>query len=73
MPFEREKRVLLDDLRREIWDQRVLEAIREVPRELFVPRELIPRAYDNAPLPIGEGQTISQPLMVALMLQAMAI
>jgi protein-L-isoaspartate(D-aspartate) O-methyltransferase len=43
---------------------RVLEAMERVPRELFVPAELRHRAYDDAALPIGEGQTISQPYMV---------
>lgn len=47
----------------------VLGAIERVPRELFVPEELRERAYVNAPLPIGEGQTISQPYTVAAMLE----
>jgi protein-L-isoaspartate(D-aspartate) O-methyltransferase len=51
---------------RGIDDERVLGAMGEVPRELFVPRELQHRAYDDAALPIGAGQTISQPYMVAL-------
>ncbi|MEJ2344458.1 MAG: protein-L-isoaspartate(D-aspartate) O-methyltransferase [Gammaproteobacteria bacterium] len=45
----------------------VLAAVREVPRDEFVPSNLAERAYDNRPLPIGDGQTISQPYMVALM------
>ena len=45
----------------------VLDAIRAVPREAFVPANLRYQAYDNNPLPIGEGQTISQPFIVALM------
>jgi protein-L-isoaspartate(D-aspartate) O-methyltransferase len=45
----------------------VLDAIRAVPREAFVPENLQDQAYDNNPLPIGEGQTISQPFIVALM------
>ena len=48
-------------------DARVLAAVREVPRDQFVPPSLTDRAYDNRPLPIGDGQTISQPYMVALM------
>ena len=48
-------------------DSRVLSAMAEVPRELFVPPELRHRAYVNEPLPIGHGQTISQPLMTAHM------
>ena len=50
---------------RGIATERVLAAMRAVPRELFVPDELLDRAYDDAALPIGEGQTISQPYMVA--------
>jgi len=48
-------------------DPRVLEAIGRVPRHEFVPAALVGRAYENRPLPIGEGQTISQPYIVALM------
>jgi protein-L-isoaspartate(D-aspartate) O-methyltransferase len=48
-------------------DPRVLEALVKVPREQFVPEEFAARAYDNRPLPIGHGQTISQPLIVAVM------
>lgn len=46
---------------------RVIEAISQVPRERFVPETIRKSAYDNGPLPIGQGQTISQPYMVALM------
>lgn len=52
---------------RGIHDLRVLAAMAEVPRHLFVPEALAPHAYDDSPLPIGFGQTISQPFMVALM------
>ncbi|MBE0575202.1 MAG: protein-L-isoaspartate(D-aspartate) O-methyltransferase [Desulfuromonadales bacterium] len=48
-------------------DPRVMEAMEQVPRDAFVPPELIDYAFDNGPLPIGEGQTISQPYIVALM------
>lgn len=48
-------------------DRRVLEAMAKVPREAFVPPAEAPYAYDNIPLPIGYGQTISQPFMVAVM------
>jgi protein-L-isoaspartate(D-aspartate) O-methyltransferase len=54
---------------REINDARVLEAMRKVPRHLFVPPEMSEYAYADSPLPIGEGQTISQPYIVALMSQ----
>jgi protein-L-isoaspartate(D-aspartate) O-methyltransferase len=48
---------------------RVLEAVRQVPREAFVPERLVGFAYDDRPLPIGHGQTISQPSLVAMMLE----
>jgi protein-L-isoaspartate(D-aspartate) O-methyltransferase len=53
--------------RRAVKDERVLQAMRMVPRHEFVCTELQSRAYEDLPLPIGEGQTISQPYMVALM------
>jgi protein-L-isoaspartate(D-aspartate) O-methyltransferase len=59
--------------RRGIADVRVLEAMRKVPRHLFVDPVLAGRAYDDSPLPIGEGQTISQPYMVAVMTAALAL
>jgi protein-L-isoaspartate(D-aspartate) O-methyltransferase len=52
---------------RGVKDQAVLEAMRSIPRHLFVPDSLQDRAYHDTPLPIGEGQTISQPYIVALM------
>jgi protein-L-isoaspartate(D-aspartate) O-methyltransferase len=55
---------------RGITDSRVLAAMERVPREAFVPPELAEYAYDDSPLPIGEGQTISQPYIVALMAEA---
>src|SRR3990172_1083416 len=64
---------LFRHLRQEIGDERVLEAMERVPRELFVPPPSHPLAYENIPLPIGEGQTISQPFIVALMTEALAL
>jgi len=58
---------------RGIRDKRVLEAMARVPRELFVPEDLRERAYDDAALPIGSGQTISQPAMVALICELLAL
>jgi protein-L-isoaspartate(D-aspartate) O-methyltransferase len=58
---------LLKELRRGVADERVLAAVRSVPRDVFVPDELQAEAWDNVPLPIGCGQTISQPLVVARM------
>lgn len=54
-----------------ITDERVLEVMRKVRREQFIPASLRDRAYGNYPLPIGENQTISQPYIVALMTQAL--
>jgi protein-L-isoaspartate(D-aspartate) O-methyltransferase len=59
-------RMVEEQLRgRDIVDERVLAAMQRVPRELFVPPDLQERAFDDAALPIGGGQTISQPYMVA--------
>lgn len=51
----------------------MLEAIAAVPRELFVPPDVVHLAYEDSPLPIGEGQTISQPLMVGIMTEALQL
>jgi len=59
--------------RRDIADERVLAAMERVPRELFVPQSISARAYDDAALPIGEGQTISQPYMVARICEALSL
>jgi protein-L-isoaspartate(D-aspartate) O-methyltransferase len=59
--------------RRGISDTRVLAAMGEIPREHFVPTEFRARAYDDGPLPIGEGQTISQPYIVAAMTAALGL
>src|SRR5438876_11304694 len=59
-------------VRRGITDSRVLEAMRKVPRHLFLGAGLADRAYEDSALPIGEKQTISQPYIVALMTQALA-
>lgn len=58
---------------RGIRDARVLDAMRTVPRELFVPERLRGSAYDDSPLPIGSGQTISQPHVVAYMIEALKL
>jgi protein-L-isoaspartate(D-aspartate) O-methyltransferase len=59
--------------RREISDERVLAAMGSVPREIFVPERLRRRAYADSALPIGEGQTISQPWIVAAICQALRL
>jgi protein-L-isoaspartate(D-aspartate) O-methyltransferase len=63
----------LDLKGRDIKDPRVLKAMAEVPRHAFVPAELRHMAYRDSPLPIGNGQTISQPYIVAFMTQALAL
>jgi protein-L-isoaspartate(D-aspartate) O-methyltransferase len=60
-------------IKRDITDPAVLAALRKVPRHLFVPEEYRKEAYEDYPLPIGEGQTISQPYIVALMTQLLDI
>jgi len=58
---------------RDITDGRVLEALITIPRHIFVPPDLRSFAYSDGPLPIGEGQTISQPYIVALMTQLLEL
>lgn len=70
----RERERLVAQLRREgIRDERVLAAMAAVPRHEFVPPELASSAYDDMPLPIGHGQTISQPYIVALMTELLEL
>ena len=60
-------------VRRDITDKRVLDAMRKVPRHIFVPEEHRNLAYSDCPLPIGQNQTISQPYIVALMTQMLGL
>ena len=72
MTSQRTRDRLIQRLREEgIRDERVLEAIRNVPRHVFVDEALASRAYEDTALPIGHGQTISQPYIVARMTQAL--
>lgn len=64
---------LVEQLKRDIRDERVLRAMGKVPRELFVPESGRSAAYEDRPLPIGLGQTISQPYIVALMTEALEL
>jgi protein-L-isoaspartate(D-aspartate) O-methyltransferase len=64
---------LLNTLRRHVDDQRVLAAMADVPRDRFVPPDLCDQAWENIPLPIGSGQTISQPLVVARMCELLEL
>ncbi len=67
------REALVRSLRRDIQDERVLKAFGSVPREHFVPEQLRRYAYDDRAVPIGRDQTISQPLMVAIMTQALKL
>ena len=69
----RDRMIERDIVGRGIRDVGVIEAMRSVPREEFVPPTRRRAAYDDAPLPIGRGQTISQPYIVALMLEALEL
>jgi protein-L-isoaspartate(D-aspartate) O-methyltransferase len=69
--FSLARHQLVDSLRREVRDERVLAAMSRVPREMFVPSGYWHAAYEDRPLPIGHGQTISQPLIVAMMTEAL--
>jgi protein-L-isoaspartate(D-aspartate) O-methyltransferase len=70
---QRQQMVIRQLQARDIGDARVLEAMAGVPRHRFVPGALQHRAYQDTPLPIGHGQTISQPYIVALMSQLLAL
>jgi protein-L-isoaspartate(D-aspartate) O-methyltransferase len=74
-PYERERLRMVEEqlVRRGLTDARVLDALRKVPRHLFVEEALRERAYGDHPLPIGEEQTISQPYIVALMTQLLEL
>lgn len=71
--MEKERRALFHHLRREIHDDRVLQAMEDVPRELFVSPEIREHAYKDVALQIAEGQTISQPFIVAAMTSALEL
>jgi len=67
---KKKKRMIENDLKgRNIKDEKILEAFLEVPREKFVPERFYEDSYADRPLPIGEGQTISQPYIVAEMVR----
>lgn len=73
--YERERKKMIKNQiqSRGITDKKTLEAIESVPRHLFVPDEYRDRAYDDGPLPIGYGQTISQPYIVAYMTELLNV
>lgn len=69
----RDSMVVTQIISRGVRDSRTLQAMREVPRHRFVPPALLKQAYDDHPLPIGYGQTISQPYIVAFMTEALGL
>ncbi|HEY5926151.1 MAG TPA: protein-L-isoaspartate(D-aspartate) O-methyltransferase [Kofleriaceae bacterium] len=75
LSFEaRRNRMVSEQLRRrDIVDPKVLAAFARVPREAFVDEPMVDHAYEDGPLPIGDGQTISQPYVVAMTVQALAL
>ncbi len=73
MDFEAARAELIEHLSTEIKDERVLAAMRSIPREHFVPPESQHLAYEDRPLPIGYDQTISQPFIIALMTEALEL
>lgn len=74
-PYAQQRKEMIEhDIKgRGIKDKGVLEAMGKIPRQLFVDKSLMKRAYADHPLPIGEGQTISQPYVVALMTEALQL
>lgn len=70
---QRDRMVEKQIIARDISDERLLAALRKVPRHLFVPADVRPAAYNDSPLPIGHGQTISQPFIVAYMTEVARI
>jgi protein-L-isoaspartate(D-aspartate) O-methyltransferase len=70
---QRERMIRVQLAERGILDVRVLDAMRNVPRHEFIPESFRQEAYEDHPLPIGEGQTISQPYIVAAMLEHLAL
>ncbi len=70
--YEARRDKLAERLTRVVSDARILDAFRSVPRELFVPEEMRRHAYEDRALPLAQGQTISQPSMIAIMFEALA-
>lgn len=71
--FTAARQALVRSLRAEVRDHRVVDAFSKVPRERFLPADMQRFAYEDRPLPIGHDQTISQPLMTAIMAQALRL
>ena len=74
MMYKLQRMELVDNLvKKGIYDENILRALREVQREKFIPTGVRPHAYKDIALPIGYGQTISQPYTIAVMTQALAV
>ncbi len=73
IPSTRKIRLILDLRRRGITNTDLLSAFERVPREVFVPEAFVDKCYEDTALPIGYGQTVSQPSVVAVMLQALEL
>ena len=73
LEISRQEMVDFQIMRRDVRDTLVLNAMRKVPRHEFIPKKFIKSAYDDNPLPIGEGQTISQPYIVAFMTEKLGL
>ena len=71
--LDRSRKQLFSSLKRNIRSESVIRAMEKIPRERFVSSEARDRAYMDTPLSIGEGQTISQPYIVALMLEGLGL
>ena len=73
MDLSEQRKVMVEEqlIRRGISDPRVLKAFMDVPRHEFIPGPLSPGTYADQPIPVGDGQTISQPYMVAVMTEAL--
>ena len=68
-----QKKELIDSLKQKGFSEKIIDAFERVHREKFVPEKLKPRAYEDTALPIGEGQTISQPYTIAMMLSLLEL
>jgi len=71
--FNEQKTLLFNNLRKEVQDDRILNTMMSVPRENFIDSDIRDKSYDDVALSIGYGQTISQPLMVAIMVSALMV
>lgn len=73
--WTKESKNMVNDqiISRGIKDENVIKVMKNIPRHLFIPKNLIKEAYDDGPLPIGEGQTISQPYIVAIMTELLKL